>query len=196
MSKLSETRSCRAPTSPGTFLRTVTTRTHPGCFADTVWVLTSYEAYDLFTTQLVIPRRVRVKALATLLDACWVNRADGLGGANVHVASPPQLPCHAAVATAQRRLGDRSGSLGPPVDALVGVGRPQVGTVWALHVDQRALVAQQVLPMGAAIPAALAVVAACAVIAARARQPCAAAAIRGRVNRQHESPSDRAAHLR
>ena len=168
MSKLSETRSCRAPTSPGTFLRTVTTRTHPGCFADTVWVLTSYE----------------------------VNRADGLGGANVHVASPPQLPCHAAVATAQRRLGDRSGSLGPPVDALVGVGRPQVGTVWALHVDQRALVAQQVLPMGAAIPAALAVVAACAVIAARARQPCAAAAIRGRVNRQHESPSDRAAHQR
>ena len=60
-----------------------------------------------------------------------------------------------------------------------------MGAAGALQVYQRALVAQQVLPMGAAVSAALAVVAAGAVVAARARQPGTAGTVGGRINRQH-----------
>jgi hypothetical protein len=50
--------------------------------------------------------------------------------------------------------------------------------------------------MRGAIRGALALVAACVVAALGARKPGAAARICGRVNRQHDSPSDPAVHLR
>ena len=106
-----------------------------------------------------------------------------------------------------RRCHDRNGPAPPQCDvsqAALDCGRmrrqvsidhrwEQPGT---LQVYQRALVAQQVLPMGAAISAALAVVAAGAVVASSARHPGTAGTVGGRINRQHESPPDPAARRR
>jgi hypothetical protein len=89
-----------------------------------------------------------------------------------------------------------SGCVGLPAGALAGIDRPQVAAVGTLQVDQRALVAQQVLPMRGAIRGALALVAAGVVAALGARKPGTSTRIGGRVNRQHDAPSDPAAHLR
>jgi len=90
---------------------------------------------------------------------------------------------------------DVSGRVRPPACALTGVDRPQVAAIWTLQMNHRALVAQQVLPMCGAVRGALALAAA-SVGALGARQPCATARIGGWVNRQHDSPSDPAAHQR
>ena len=90
-----------------------------------------------------------------------------------------------------------SGRVGLPAGALAGIDRPQVAAVATLQVDQRALVAQQVLPMRGAIRrGALALVAAGVVAAPGAREPGTTTRIGSRINRQHDSPSDPAAHLR
>lgn len=76
-----------------------------------------------------------------------------------------------------------SGGFLPPRPAATGVRGPQVGTGRALHVHERALVAQHVLPMVGAVAAALAGGASAAVQAARAFQPGAAGPVGGRINR-------------
>jgi len=76
-----------------------------------------------------------------------------------------------------------SGCVKSPTGALAGVGRPQVAAVAALQMDERALVAQQVLPMGRAILDTLAVAASGPVVAAGAGQPCAPGSVGGWVNR-------------
>jgi hypothetical protein len=63
------------------------------------------------------------------------------------------------------------------------VGRPEITAIRALQVHQRPLVAQQVLPVRSAVSAVTAITTFGAVIATRAGQPCAAAAIGGRINR-------------
>jgi hypothetical protein len=63
------------------------------------------------------------------------------------------------------------------------VGRPEITAIRALQVHQRPLVAQQVLPVRIAVTAAAAITTFGTVIATRAGQPCAAAAIGGRINR-------------
>ena len=89
-----------------------------------------------------------------------------------------------------------SGRVGLPAGALAGIDPPQVAAVATLQVDQRGLVAQEVLPMRAAIRrGALALVAAGVVAALGARKPGTSSRIGGGVNRQHDSPSDPAAHL-
>ena len=77
-----------------------------------------------------------------------------------------------------------------------GIRRPQVGAGRALHVHQRALIAQQVLPVRRTVRAALADGAGAAVLAAGAFQPGATGPVRGRINRQHDRHPARAAHPR
>jgi hypothetical protein len=76
-----------------------------------------------------------------------------------------------------------SGSAGAPARAAMRIGRPEITAIRALEVHQRPLVAQQVLPVRIAVSAVPAVTTFGAVIAARAGQPCAAAAVGGRINR-------------
>jgi hypothetical protein len=67
--------------------------------------------------------------------------------------------------------------------AAMRVGRPEITAIRALQVHQRPFVAQQVLPVRIAVLPVPAMTAFGAVIAARAGQPCAAAAVGGRINR-------------
>jgi hypothetical protein len=78
---------------------------------------------------------------------------------------------------------DGLGRVGLPAVTLARVGRPQVAAVRALQMDQRAPVAQEVLPVRGAICCALAVAAAAVGIAGRAGQPGTSARIGGWVNR-------------
>jgi hypothetical protein len=124
-------------------------------------------------------------------------------GENVAAPAAPDCPRTATGATGptapSRRFERRQGSgrVGLPAGALAGIDRPQVAAVATLQVDQRALVAQQVLPMRGAIRrGALALVAAGVVAALGAREPGTTTRIGSRINRQHDSPSDPAAHLR
>lgn len=63
------------------------------------------------------------------------------------------------------------------------VSRPEMTAIRALQVHQRPLVAQQILPVRIAVLATAAITTFGAVLAVRAGQPCAAAAVGGRINR-------------
>jgi hypothetical protein len=85
--------------------------------------------------------------------------------------------------TGRGRKPPPSGSGGAPARAAMRVGRPEITAIRALQVHQGPLVAQQVLPVRIAVSTVLAITTFGAVIAARAGQPCAAAAVGGRINR-------------
>jgi hypothetical protein len=89
-----------------------------------------------------------------------------------------------------------SGCLVATGRAIAGIGRPQVGAVGALQVDECGLIAEQVLPVIGAVSAAFAVRTTGSLVAAGARQPGPSGRVGGRVNRQHDSPSDPAAPQR
>ena len=93
----------------------------------------------------------------------------------------------AAQANQPRRRTNRAGPRQPASPPRARLCRPQTSVPWLLS-RYCQWVPQFRRPRAG--------VAARSVVAARTRQPCAAAAIGGRVNRQHESPSDRAVHRR
>ena len=110
----------------------------------------------------------------------------GGGGAAARPRLAAQRPpafTHSRPGPHRRRRARPSGSGGAPARAAMRVGRPEITAIRALQVHQRPLVAQQVLPVRIAVSAVPAITTFGAVIAARAGQPCAAAAVGGRINR-------------